>query len=464
MKPALFESLLQELIDENPFAIRAALRILKVEYTADIPTLAVTCEDQPRLLVNLQFLGKHAKTEEHAKAVVVHEFLHVLLRHTEGRQPITPARHLAFDAVINSIIHRQYGDEYSSMMANYYARSKGLQKLLRPMNRAESEWYSRHSATVPLWASVWRALYDGRLIADDIEDLANTLATKVFPSSKTNSKARSPSGENGSGPFTLDPDETLDSDLLGNHDDLGRELDGEIARAIESALKQMNGHGIWRSPRNCGLGGPMVDSVFGAGKARVQAWEARTLALIRRYITPDRHSRSRREELWSYRIPVLSPADRRSFLRAQWCPFLPDSVWQGQQFKQDGTAQVYLDVSGSMNAEMPMVIALLNRLSRHIRRPFWAFSDKVVPAVIERGKLRTSTTGGTSMQCVLDHVAKTRPDAAIVVTDGYIEPISRNQITKIQGSRLHVLVTRDGNPNLIAKAGLPYTQLEKIPT
>ena len=63
MTPLLFESLLQELVDENPFAIRAALRILKVQYTDDIPTLAVTCQARPSLLVNLAFLGKHAKTE-----------------------------------------------------------------------------------------------------------------------------------------------------------------------------------------------------------------------------------------------------------------------------------------------------------------------------------------------------------------------------------------------------------------
>ena len=47
MNPRHFESLLQELIDENPFAIRAALRILNVEYVTDIPTLAVTCETKP---------------------------------------------------------------------------------------------------------------------------------------------------------------------------------------------------------------------------------------------------------------------------------------------------------------------------------------------------------------------------------------------------------------------------------
>jgi hypothetical protein len=29
---------------------------------------------------------------------------------------------------------------------------------------------------------------------------------------------------------------------------------------------------------------------------------------------------------------------------------------------------------------------------------------------------------------------------------------------------MHVLVTRNGNPGLIAKAGLPYTQLEQVPS
>lgn len=156
-----------------------------------------------------------------------------------------------------------------------------------------------------------------------------------------------------------------------------------MAQAVESAIQQMNGHGIWRSPGERGVGGPMVDALFPSNMAPMRLWENKALALIRRYITPDRNSRNRREELWSYRIPVLSPGDRRAFLRAQWSPFLPESSWQGQRLKNDGTAQVYLDVSGSMNAEMPLVIGLLNRLGRHIRRPFWAFSDHVAPAVIE---------------------------------------------------------------------------------
>jgi predicted metal-dependent peptidase len=160
---------------------------------------------------------------------------------------------------------------------------------------------------------------------------------------------------------------------------------------------------------------------------------------------------------------VLSPGDRRAFLRALWDPFLPDAAWSGTAPRPAGTAQVYLDVSGSMRAEMPLVIALLARLSRHVRRPFWAFSDEVAPAVIERGQLRTRTTGGTSLACVLEHVARTRPRAAVIVTDGYVEPIALAAVAPTRATRLHAVVTRDGDPSALRRAGIPYSQLERLP-
>ena len=105
-------ALMHELIDENPFAIRAVLKILAVEFTRAVPTLAVTNEARPRLLINLEFIAAHCRTEEHVKALLCHEFLHVLLRHTDEPGRPTPARHLAVDAVINVIIHRQLGEKF----------------------------------------------------------------------------------------------------------------------------------------------------------------------------------------------------------------------------------------------------------------------------------------------------------------------------------------------------------------
>ena len=126
MTETRIRAILQELVEDNPFACRAILRVLSVGFTTGVPTLAVTCDERPRLLINLAFVSEHCRTDEHVKAVILHEFLHVLLRHTEEKREITPARHLACDAVINAIIHRQCGEAHSSMMSAYYAAARGV--------------------------------------------------------------------------------------------------------------------------------------------------------------------------------------------------------------------------------------------------------------------------------------------------------------------------------------------------
>lgn len=116
-----------------------------------------------------------------------------------------------------------------------------------------------------------------------------------------------------------------------------------------------------------------------------------------------------------------------------------------------------------MNAEMPLIVKLLGRLARYIQRPFWAFSNEVAPAVIQNGRLIADTTGGTSMACVLEHIARTQPPSAVVVTDGYIEQLPRTLVRSIGSTRLHAIVTRDGSAALLEKVRIPFTQLGRIP-
>ncbi|HQR54007.1 MAG TPA: hypothetical protein PLZ79_12110 [Burkholderiales bacterium] len=433
--------LLQELIDENPFAIRAVLKILAVEFTDSVPTLAVTNEERPRLLINLGFVERHCRTPEQVKAALCHEFLHVLLRHTSITGPLTPARHLALDAVINAIIHRQLGARYSSLMAEYYADAKGLLHLLRPMMRDEEErcfGYGRYSARdrdLPAWWRAWVGLYQGRLVADDIEQLATDL------------------GNSNSVPGTELPDF-----LLGNHADDGP-LPEALEKALDRARREMNGGGIWR---NAGPGANPYQILVNPKQAALADWKARTLAVLRKHLEPAPGA-PRTAVPVSARLPVLSPSDRRAFLRATWSPFLPEAEWAATATRPEGRAQVYLDVSGSMNAEMPLIVALLGQLSSWIRRPFWAFSTDVVPAVIEGGVLKAGTSGGTSLACVLEHVAKTRPACAVIVTDGYVEAIAKRRVAALGRTRLHAVVTRDGNPATLRAAGIPYSQLGRLP-
>ena len=449
---ARLRAIAQEMIDDNPFAIRALLRIASVELSDAVPTAAVTCEDRPRLLVNAGFVAAHCRNEDQVKALLCHEFLHVLLRHTERRRPTTPARHLAQDAVINAIIHRTHGKAYSSLMAEYYAGARGLLRLLRPMNAHEhAEEHSLHrTGVVPQWARAWSGLYAGHLVADDIEALAQTLVKHP--------------GKGDAGLFTLPAGDPWGvGDMLGNHDQTEAPLPERVREALDGALREMDGHGIWRSPDTRGVGANPYAALMTGANQPLKRWRMKTLALLRRYLTPDPRSRKREDTPTGYALPVLSPADRRAMLRSLWQPFLPEAQWQGTTPRHAGTTQVYLDVSGSMSHEMPILIALLGQLSCHIRRPFWAFSDVVAPAVIERGQLKAQTTGGTSMACVLRHVAQTRPAAAVVVTDGYIEAVDPKLVQAARGTRLHVLLTRDGSANQLQRAGIAYTQLDRVP-
>lgn len=441
MTPRDFHNIIRELVDENPLAVRAVLKILSVEFTESVPTLAVTCDDTPRLLVNLTFVSAHCRTDAEVKAVICHEFLHVLLRHTDRVAAVTPEEHLAADAVINAIIHRTLGIEASAMMSRYYANERGLHRLLR-RPRQEERSPSRPSAAETRLLRVWESLYAGLLVVDDIRDLATGF--------KLRKGAPRPQ-------------------LIGNHADVPApgsrltEADSLLQQALDNVLKAMNGSGIFRSPGDHGIGAAAYRAQVQGVDTKLWKWQRQAYEVLRRHLLPDPKSTAKEPAAVTFTLPVLSPGDRRASLRSLWSPFLPDALWNTEHTARVGTAHVYLDVSGSMDAEMPLIVNLLGKLSRYIRRPFWAFSNHVAPARIERGQLLADTTGGTSMKCVLEHIERTQPAAAIVVTDGYIEPLTRADVRRIGSTRLHVIVTRDGNSTLLQSAGLSYTQLSGVP-
>jgi len=442
-----FRAIYLELIEENPFAVRAALRVLALDFTEDVKTLAVSCEERPVLKVNLSFLAEQCRNEVEVKSVILHEFLHVLLRHTDTARPVTPARHLATDAVINAMIHRQLGEPYSDFMSRYYAREEGVRKLLR--RPWENEVWKIQGRYLPRTGAVvnraWSGLYSGELVADDIEEIAEDLA---------------------------EADPSLTDRLLGGHDASvwatavdGLEAPGAEAleRALDRTLRSMNGDGIWRSEHGRGIGARVRSAEVAEAEARVDRWCRKTFEILKRNVDPDVTGALSEDRPFDYVLPVLSTGDRRAVLRSTWSPFLPEATWQSQRSGPLGGAQVYLDVSGSMNGEMPHLVKLLGQLSRYIKRPFWAFSNEVAPARIEGGILRAGTTGGTSMACVLEHVARTAPPAAVVLTDGYIEPLTASLLGEASKTRLHAIVTRNGSTHLLEQGGIPTTQLEELP-
>ncbi|MCC5793195.1 MAG: hypothetical protein JJT85_00485 [Chromatiales bacterium] len=443
MTPEHFRSLYLELMDDNPFTLRAVLKVLEISFTTTVPTLAVTMAERPRLLVNLDFVQEWCQTEREVKALICHEFLHILLRHTEQERPPGKAWHIAQDAVINAIIHRHLGADYSSLMSRFYARATGLAMLLRPPGLGGIRHSMAFSSATNQLMTAWQALYEGRLVADDIASLA----------------------------ASLPPDPQLDAvPLLGGHDENAqaagspRRSPAVLTSALDRVLATIDGAGIWRDCAGRGIGSFTLNYRHDHAAVAEQArWRQQTLRILRQHLLPDRHGARARPEPGSCHLQVLSPADRRATLRALWSPFMPEAAWPASHPGARASAQVYLDASGSMHAEMPLIIALLSRLSGHIRRPFWAFSDVVSPARIENSRLVTYSTGDTVFGCVLRHLARTRPAAAVVVTDGHIETLAPELVAAAHGTRLHVIVTAGGATQRLREAGIAFTQLAALP-
>lgn len=445
-----FLTILAELIDRNQLACRAVLSLARVRFTTEVPTLAVTLTSPVELLVNLEFVRKHCGNEPEVEAVLLHEFLHVLLGHTERFERMNPALNVALDAVINAVIHRSVGSLRSQVFARYYGREKGVGRLLRPPTRAERDSFgpyvargqpSAHlDADEATFAVLWTRLYEGRTCADDILDLMEAVHNG---NETTHALGAIP--------------------VIGSHaPGRGEPVCRELADALGETMKQMNGDGIWRRPRERGVGQYTADLRVQVDE-RLALWERTAWDALRRTLLPDRKGQRRGTRETDLLLPILSPRDRRGFVRALWSPVLPENRWTAYSPGDRVSANVYLDVSGSMAGEMRSIIALLSKLRPWITMPFWAFSDEVTPATIEDGRLVTESTGGTAMNSVLRHLAQKRPARALVVTDGYIERVDPDLLAACSATRIHALVTRQGITGPLDVAGIPVTQLDAFP-
>lgn len=438
-----FRSLLQETIDENPLACRAVLSICRVDFTGEVETLSVSLGSPSVLRVNLGFLRRHCETEKHVKAVLIHEFLHILLGHTLKFQRMTPALNVALDAVINAIIHRKLGADYSSMMASYYREAEGMLQLLRPLTEQEksavstARWNSRRcDPLLELHASI----YEGKALADDVLSLATSFGGNALK-------------------LRLDGRPIL----LGDHERAPSgfgQLDPADERKVKQALVVLDAAGIFRDPNGTR---PQILSRSPVQKSVPASWRAQTLPVLHRLIVPDLRSRLRLMQTRTHLAPVLNASDRRGALRALWSPLIPEIAWDTVHPRPAGSVQIYLDVSGSMDSFLDALVSLLGGFSSHIRHPLWAFSTEVHPARIVRGQLQTHTTGGTMLGCVYNHIRQTSPGKALIVTDGFVDDSSAGTRPR-ELCAIEAIIPHDGyDATLVKEHKIPTTRLSKLP-
>jgi hypothetical protein len=406
LKDRLFECL-----PAGRYALSGLLRLLDVVETEAVPTAAVECQAQPRLLVNPAFIAQHAATPEKLMMLVLHEIHHVLLGHTRRLSGPTRADNFVFDAVINALLCRMFPQPaYTAMFQDFYSAEVFPDCLLRP-----PQGWDPRAGIVPAPPAleakgmgpalqVYRNLYSKQGASYD--DVRHVLRA-----------------------FLQRREKVLEGvALLGDHEDHGG--DTTFASASGSAFARGVADIVsrWPAPPDP-LRGQSLDSLLRDSRLRIHR-PPNTRRLLRDLISRVAAGGAAVQgaRRWvmaplNVETPVPMPDRRATTCRALGVtPLLyRGEVEVPQRMPVQERVHVYVDVSGSMDAiKGPLYGAVLDcQALVHPRVHLFSTQvAEVTPAQMRAGVCRS--TGGTDIQCVTRHMAQHKVRRAVVLTDGYV--------------------------------------------
>ncbi len=414
-------TLAQRVLDTFPggsYALSALLRLMDIHETTEVPTAAVECRIQPRLLINPDFVARHACTPEKLLMLVMHELHHVLLGHTTLFPRCTPVQNFVFDAVINGVICRMFPDaQYTAFLTDYYDSASFPQCLLRP----PPGWPKRKAmapgiAQLPIQK------------AARVQEIHQALYSAAGASYQEVYEAL---------PKLLGSIDIGGVALLGGHPAEGVP-DGQLEQQapvlfdiVRSLVEQ------WPQPPDPIRGRSLADVLQTTSiQARPLPGNRRLLRQLIRKVAGFSATgavRQTRRDTLDAPSPLPSLSRRSMVLRALGCePLLHvgPTTWQ-HSVRSGERVHVYLDVSGSMDAiKGPLYGAVLDCQALVFPRVH-LFSTKV--ADVSLAELRQGickTTGGTSIDCVAAHMSANRVRRALLITDGWVgTPRGRHQQT-----------------------------------
>lgn len=425
------------------------LGLLDITADASIETACVDCAARPRLRLNPKFVEDFCRTDEHLLMLVLHELHHVVLGHTRLFARPTLVHNIAFDAVINAMLCVQFREErYTSFFTAINGAAAFPSRLLRPPRG----WPDKPRYAKGISASERRVM---ELLYGSGEGGVTYL--EVFELLLEELKNNPGQG------FVL----------VGNHDntDTGAESDPLFGEAIRKFV------GNWPRParvlRGRDEGGkahpwylkPANDAPQRLRKAIERLLRKagintgapprafrRSLAITPRIVdTVVPQARDRRVPAWralhgTWPVIFRGETNERRFTR------IPQPV-----------AHVYLDISGSMSAVLPVVAAALQRPYREGLVRLYVFSTIVAEATPKALREGVPNTFGTDINCVLRHLLefqpRQRPRRVLLVTDGYVGRSQLLLLEQLANVRFFAGLTEKSPSDYLRQTGAQITYL-----
>lgn len=412
------------------YALAGMLRLLDVVETEAVPSAAVECQAQPRLLINPAFVATHANTPEKLMMLVLHEIHHVLLGHTRRLPSQSQADNVVFDCVINALLCRMFPQpEYTALFRDFYPEDKFPACLLRP----PEGWHPVHAAGllpaalqrdwhgVEAAREIYLALYSAQGASyDEVRRLLPMVEVK------------------GS---------LADLPLLGDHEHSVHGTSSASDTAFASAVGALVSH--WPAPPDP-LRGQSLQGLLRTSHLTVERQPGnrqRLRQLILKLADGRIHGSSTR---WLQASPLIVDTpmpvmNRRSIVSRSlgMTPLLFQSTLaQEKSIPAGDRVHLYLDVSGSMDAIKGAIYGAVLDCERWLAPHIHLFSTEVAeatPGQLRRGFCRS--TGGTDLACVIGHMRAHRVQRALVLTDGYVGKPKGIEAKFLQGLRLGVAYT-----------------------
>lgn len=377
---------------------------------------AVTCSSRPTLLLNKKFVDTYCKKDEHLFMLVMHELYHIILGHTHLFKKLSEIDNIAFDAVINAILCRNFpSEEYVSFFASINTDESFPSCILRPIGKntprnfvpvLKNLYYTNTGTYFEVYECIVtelnKMLEKGQIKyvllgnhEDDNDDISNPLLKKMMD--KIISK--------------------WPREVIVNGRDLGGELENKIIDfAKEDRIAQNK---MKRLLRKAGV----IDGLVLNNNSSIRYVQNEATL-----VTPDYRDRTLLTKSMIYGQPLLYNS----------------SLSNAKIVKEENVhTLVYLDVSGSVVDDINHFASLLLKPYKNHECSLFAFSTIIVPVSYEDFKKGNyKSTGGTSLDCIFEHYfslpKKRQAKRILILTDGYTGKVKDEYYQKIKQSKLEV--------------------------
>ena len=416
----IIEEQILDCFPSGSYALSALLRLVDIVESDQVPTAAVECHIQPRLLINPNFVSQHAGTPERLLMLVMHELHHVLLGHTTLFKTVTNTDNFVFDCVINAMISRMFPqEEHLSFLTDFYSDKAFPECLLRPPTR----WNGSTVKALP------RAIRDlPEKLKDEVAEVYRSLYSETGVTYQEVHDIL---------PRLLDDNATAPAPLLGGHgqDDATKGNLENRSPVLFDIVRNIVEE--WPQPPEPIRGRSLADIIEQETvSARPSPSNRQILRKILTKIADQSGiGRIRRfgdsDMVMPTPIPLL---DRRStVMRALGGEplFYSGSSTHRRLTPTADRVHVYVDVSGSMNGIKDVIYGALIDCKEWLYPAIHLFSTSITDVShedIRKGIVKS--TFGTDVVCIAEHMKANKVRRACIITDGWVgEPVGGHHET-----------------------------------